>query len=222
MHILTRLSGFTMNRKPFQFSVTGTATSGSPSTSASFASQAFGAVPSFRETRYIAVAIAGAVDSSQSITGVTIGGITATNIVQRTATHIPCGVWVAEVPTGTTGTVAMTFSGDMATVGIAVARIINPGNHLGFDTASGNHASGTIDLSLDIPTGGAAIAVAHAENGSSTTWTGLTELIDTDLNSGEFFTAASGGSAGTPTTITADNADSTPTSFQGVAVSWGP
>lgn len=222
MLILTRLCGFMQMRKPFEATLTNAAGQTAPGSSFTFTNRSFGNEPVAGQRRYIAVAVAGAQNENRSITAVTIGGIAATNIVQRTNTHIPCGVWVAEVPTGTSGNVDLTFNNDLATVGIAVVRLINPGNHLGFDTASAAHASGTINLSVDIPSSGFAVAVAHAENGSTTTWTGLTEQIDTDLNSGEFFTAASGGVAGTPVTITADNADDTPSSFEGVCVSWGP
>lgn len=224
MFKLTQLIGFGVKggAAPFDFSVTDTSTDLSVTNSFSFASQAFGAVPGAGETRYIAVAVGGVANASITINSVTIAGLAVSTIVSRAATHTPVGIYIVEVPTGTTGTIAVTFSGSSAGCSITVARIINPGAALGVDTASADHASGVLTLSVDIPTDGAALAVAQAENASTTTWSGLSELLDVDHNSGELHTSASGGSPGTPTAITATNADTTPTTYQGVCASWGP
>jgi hypothetical protein len=222
MHILTRFLGFMERRKNFEAAVMATPTSGSVSNPHTFAGVDFGPEPGPGQRRYIAVAIAAAQSSNRAITGVTIGGVTATQITANGTTPTPRGVWVAEVPTGTSGSVVISFDGTIATVGAVVARLINPGNHLGVDTASALHSSGNVSLDLDVPSGGFAMAAVSTQNASTTTWTGLTELIDTDLNSGEFFTAAAGRTAGTPLVVLADNADNTPDNMAGTACSWGP
>jgi hypothetical protein len=203
------------------FSITAMDTATPDQSSYTFSSQSFGAAPGSGETRYIAVAFGGASTANRTISSVTIGGVTATQVVKRDGITTAVGIFIAAVPTGTTGTVEIVFSSTMVGCGILVARIINPANHLGFATASAAHSSGVVNLSLNIPVGGAAMAVTQARNGSTTTWSGLTEQIDSDLASNEFFTAASGGIAGTPSTVTATNADTTPDDLDGVAASWG-
>jgi hypothetical protein len=71
-----------------------------------FASVSFGDADA---SRVIAVTVHGVSLSSRSITGVTIGGVTATAAVTATASR-PIGIWYAAVPTGTTGNVVVTFS----------------------------------------------------------------------------------------------------------------
>jgi hypothetical protein len=207
----------------FSFSVTDTTVDASGGTINTFADQLFGDAPTGNDTRYIAVAVGAFQSASRTILEVTIGGVTATEIVSTANNAAPCGVYVAEVPTGTTGSVVVTLDASVIGISIVVCRILNPSSPTGFDTASGVHSSGTVDLSLDIPNGGDAVAIVQSINAGSTIWTGLTELIDTDVDTADFFTAASGGgSPGTPHTVTAVCSDSTPVRYQGHAVSWGP
>jgi hypothetical protein len=221
MHILTRLAGYMYRRKPFEAAVMANP-SGSASNPHTFAAQPFGPEPLPGQRRYIAVAVVAVDTSNRSITGVTIGGVTATQITANGTTPTPRGVWVAEVPTGTSGSVVISFSSTPVVVGAVIARLINPGEPLGVDNASALHSGGNVTLDLDVPTGGFAMAAVITQNASTTTWTGLTELVDTDLNSGEFFTAAAGRTSGFPLAVLADNADNTPDNMAGTACSWGP
>lgn len=209
-------------KPPFEATTVGVGSANINASSATFNSSPFGAVAPANSVRYIAVGVSGAQSGPITITGVTIGGITATAIVQRSVTNIPCGIFYAAVPTGTTGTIFIQFNNTTVTCGVVIVRLLNPALPGGFANASADHSSGVLNLNLNIPGGGFAMAIAATQNGSSTTWTGLTEQLDVDQNTGEFLTGATGGSPGTPATVTATNATTTPTAFQGVAASWGP
>lgn len=218
-------AGVAGRRLPFSFEYIDTLQN-SGTTNNNFAGVSFGTVPPAGEKRYIAVA-SQCIDASESrtINSVTIGGVAATEIIGRDATTSPGGVWIAEVPTGTSGTVSITMSGDTNSVYAAVARIMNPENPLGSDAAALTHTSGVLDLSLNVPPGGAAIAVAQSQNASTTTWVGLSEREDFDAGTNDYVTAAASeliAAGGSPHTITATNADITPSQFAGVAAAWGP
>jgi hypothetical protein len=222
---LTRLAGFMLMRKPFRFEVTATDTSSPGGSLETYVSMSFGAEPVVGERRYIAVAFSGATGGvAQSVTGVTIGGIAATQVVNLGSSTAPSAVFIAEVPTGTSGSVAIQCSGTIATCGVVVARIINPGIVTGFASAAAGHVSGVVTLSLNVPECGAAMGIVASQNALTTTWAGLTELFDIDENSGEFISGAAltPSAPGTPLVITATNADTTPSALAGAAASWGP
>jgi hypothetical protein len=117
------------------------------------------------------------------ITDCTIGGITATQIVQSALAGGRRGaaIFIAKVPTGTSGTVAFTLSGNAANASVAVYSVI--GGPAASSTSSTDNAP---TASLNIAAHGAVIAVAIAGSGSSpsATWTNLTEDCDNNLGSG--------------------------------------
>lgn len=195
-------------------------------TNNTFNGVSFGDVPPAGEKRYIVVATQNMnASDARTVNSVTIGGVAATEIIGRDATNTPGGVWIAEVPTGTSGTILITMSGDTDVVYAAVARVMNPENPLGSDAAALEHTSAVIDLSLNIPPGGAALAVTASQNASTTTWVGLSERDDRDVATDEYVSAAASeliAAGGSPHTITATNADGTPSRFAGVSVAWGP
>lgn len=187
-----------------QFSLTfgSSAVQDSPASSPhSFAGMTIGAAPDGAgATRHVVAAIGLMHNSVGSIDGVTIGGIAATLVVGSDSGTGGSGagvaLYIAEVPTGTTATVAVSFTGGTS-VGAATF-ILRDRNTT---TATNSSTAEDPSLNLNIAAGGAAIGVSMVRDGTVSTWTGLTEHFDTDIRSNEWFSAASGGTAGTPATV---------------------
>jgi len=120
--------------------------------------------------------------ASTSVTSVTIGGVSATEIITQanhtTNTNI-VSFWYAAVPTGTTATCVVTFADTMVRAACNVWRVIGFDFTSTHDEGSSTASSPTYDL--DIPAGGIALAaVSFASNGDgSTSWSNLTEQTDT-------------------------------------------
>jgi hypothetical protein len=164
------------------FSYLQTATSGSATTSYSFASQNLGTAAT---DRYIIAAVTTFEDGSGSgtITGVTIGGVTATQAAQAASSGtspVTAALYIAAVPTGTTGTVVVTTSDACNRASISLYRATKltsatPASTLTDTSVSANALSGTLAVQ-----DGFVIAVAASDGGSglTCTWTGVTENAD--------------------------------------------
>jgi len=171
----------------------------------SFASQDFGTADA---NRHLIIAITGeAVSGSIAISSVTIGGVSATITVQASsddATKGVAGIAIAAVPSGATGTVAVTFNANARYAGIAVWAAYNLASATAVDTASST--SGTADptsLNVDTAINDFVIAVGRSDNASSAAWTGVTKRFDltyggTDEHTGGDHTATT---AETPRTV---------------------
>lgn len=146
--------------------------------------------------RYIIVAV-GSRDSgttSQSISSVTVGGVSATIVVQQrnSATNTDvAGLAIAAVPNGTTGDVIVTFSETMLRCSIALYRATGLSSATPTDNGSSTATAPT--YAIDVLAGGFAIGTANSGvNSGTATWTNLTEDYDA-LVTGEYlnYTGAS-------------------------------
>lgn len=93
-----------------------------------FSNQALGELPKPGEKREIIITVIGGSSSSGSrvVSGVTVGGIAATELVSHrfgSGFSIYAGIWKAEVPEGTSGDVIVTFNGTSASCSGAVLRM---------------------------------------------------------------------------------------------------
>ena len=157
-----------------------------------------------------------------SVTGMTIGGVTATEISgDVTTTSFHGNAFYASVPTGTSGNIVLTTT-NTAESGIIVYNAFG-GSLQNFNTFA---ASGlpTIDISLNVDAGDAVMAMATAANSvNSITWTGVTADAGTplDMRSGEYIYSGSdtASTSGTPRTVTA--VISTGGAPRGISVAWG-
>lgn len=189
-------------------------------TTYTFAGQDFGAEAS---DRYIIVGI-GSRDTgsgAKTVDSVTIGGVTATIVrqAQNATTNSTVGALaIAAVPTGLSGSVVVTFSEQMLRCGIGVWRIVghDPTAH---DSDSSTATDPTVNL--DIPANGSAVGFATTGNTGATTWTGLTESFDGNVDgldytgaSDDFVTQQSGLTILANFSATADSV--------GIFASWGP
>lgn len=163
--------------------------------------------------RYILVGIAAISNANgpQTISACTVGGSGATILTQRTPAdqggsyNDVTGFALIAFPTGTTANIQVTFSGNMATWGIGVWRLIDL-----FSTslvASANLSANPLSGNINVSAGGSAFGVALAGVITGWTWTGITERYDADQNSsGNFHSGASldFANAQTPLAVTAN------------------
>ena len=187
----------------------------------SFTSVSFGTAAS---DRIVVVAIHwSAVTTTGSISSVTIGGITATEIA--TATHsvsgatVQCALYAAAVPTGATGDVVVTLNETMDRCSIAAYRMVGASGVTPADTltSTASPPSGGIDC----PAGGAMIGGAAFYEASAIAWTGITEDLDQD--DVIRFGSANLEFAATQTNLTITATPTGTPDYRAMAVaSWGP
>lgn len=142
----------------------------------SFTSQPIG---SAQADRYVIVGI-GWANLSPTISSVTIGGVSATNIATNANANGNSALYIALVPTGTTANVDIAFSG---ATGIHCGIAVWSATGLLSTTAvsSGNNSSSaTPSVTLTTVNGGFVVAYAHVGSNTSysnTTvpWTGVTQ-----------------------------------------------
>lgn len=136
-------------------------------------------------SRLIVVAICATLNTSITVTGVTIGGVSGSIAAQVTkggnSINPTSAIVYALVPTGASGTVSVNFSSGQSTLVMLVYRVVGC-SQTPSDTAI--DASGSDLLNLDIPSGtGFAVAASTQVSGASQSWTGLTQRYEIGANS---------------------------------------
>ncbi len=183
--------------------------SSSGNSSYSFSSLSIGAAAGDRQ---IIVSVEARSQNSvpYTVSTVTVGGISATKICGADATNgvteLRPELWLASVPTGTTGTVAVTFSASVLQCGVGVWRMTGAATSASATaTDAGTGGSYVPSKSLAIPAGGVAVGIAASSGAAgSFTWTSLTEDFDEQSGATATHSGASLASAGGSTpTITA-------------------
>lgn len=126
-----------------------------------------------------------------TISSVTIGGISATNAVNRVDVGVQfrVSIWYAAVPTGTTGDIVVTLGGsDPITVG--VWRIIKIGASKAASSTGSNSNTGgsSIAVFATVPVNGFGVVLTTQGNLTNITASGYTEQFDTGngRNGGNF------------------------------------
>lgn len=137
-------------------------------------------------SRLIVVAICSTRNNNHTVTSATIGGVAATIAVQTSkggnSINPTAAIIYAEVPTGASGTVAITFSAAPSSVRAAVYRLVGCTAVIPSDTTT--DTTGSNALNLNIPAGtGFAVAASTQVSGGDQTWTGLTERYEVSSNS---------------------------------------
>lgn len=129
--------------------------------------------------RYIAVAITTRSANARTIDSVTVGGVSAAEVVQvrngSGGNSSIAAIFIAAVPTGTTGDVVVTHNLGVDYCGITVYRIIGS---TGASPSSNSSISNNPSASINVPAGGVACAVAYTQANTSATWTNLTKDAD--------------------------------------------
>lgn len=173
---------------PLACSYLSRATSSTDGTSYSFGSYGIGTAAT---DRYILVVVynttnADTTSGFQAVpSGVTVAGIAASSVgpigvVAGSAGFSVVSYWLAAVPTGTTGTIAVGFSISQKNCAIDAYGITGSANGPTLVASAGNVGSGTTLVvgSVDFVNGGVVIAAAATISNVSFTWTGATERAD--------------------------------------------
>lgn len=198
------------------------ASSASDLTTYTFSSLSLGTAAS---NRYILVAVGRQrFGTPSTVSSLTVAGVSASQVVDQgssNANQQAVSIWIAAVPTGTTGDVVVTLSAGHLRCGVSIFRMVNAS---GTAHATGGDAVGTTvgSIAINVPANGAALA-AFINNGNTTlTWTGVTERTELDVDGSDFGAASNNfTSASTPLTIECTQAsDNSP--FGMVAASFGP
>jgi hypothetical protein len=125
--------------------------------------------------------------NNTTLSSATIGGVSATVAVSNGASggNYGTAISIARVPTGTSGTVDLTFAAGMSGVQFAVYRALNIISTTAIDFASGGTGNGLSSMTLDVEVDGLVIGGATRNTGANT-WTGVSEdydVADTHLDS---------------------------------------
>lgn len=145
--------------------------------------------------------------AAPTITGVTIGGVTAAEIA-KVATGASNGLgalWGALVPTGTTAVVAVTLSTACERFSVDLWTCEGLTSLTPFDTTTDvTSPSHILEGGIDCPAGGAILGLAqnHAST-TSWTWTGLTERSDREPEAAKSRVTAASDAFGTAQTARA-------------------
>lgn len=193
--------------------------SGSSTTDASsytFSGKALGAALANR--RIIVCLMADTAIAGRTISGVSVGGVAGSQVVSVT---VGSGsrlneIWIATVPTGTTGDVVVSISGgNINRCAIAVYRAVNIST-TAYQTTTDN--SGGLSVSVNVPANGIAVGSGYSVTTTAYNWTGLTEDVDVSVEAQSRFSAASSAFSAVQSglTVSVNTGDSLCTA------SWGP
>lgn len=156
-----------------------------------------------------------------TVSTLTIGGISATFIQRANAgSNYVVEMWEATVPTGTTGTIVVTWNAGQNFCSVGVWAVYNAAATY---SAAAVSSADPLSASVAIPANGCSIAAAHTADAATATWTTLTENYDERADPTTFAARMSGaslafGAASSPTTTCTWTASAAPNM---VLVSWG-
>ena len=171
----------------------GSDTDGTDQTTFTFASKTLGAAQSDRVI-VVGVTGIGTTGAARSISSVTIGGVTATEIHTETNSHQVVAQYAAVVPTGTTGDIVVTWNTTMNQVGVGWWRL--PGADIASVAAAGDEngaADTTQTASVNVAAGSFVIANSYNVNSSAATasYDTLDEDYDSNVDGTHYHAAAS-------------------------------
>lgn len=136
-------------------------------TTYNFSGRSFGAAAN---DRYIVVSVHGDV-GPQTPVSATIGGVAATLVYSTPG----LGIFIAYLPTGTTGTVSVTFTGSVSRCGFSVWRVTGLWRGGVERVASGSGTGVTASVAVSYPAKSVIIAAAtfHNSAGTAATWVNI-------------------------------------------------
>jgi hypothetical protein len=196
-------------------------------TAYTFSSMALGAAASDRKI-VVVVGAVGTVGGALTVSSMTVGGVTADPVIalgNTGDTNYHCAMLQADVPTGTTGDVVVTWSKTVQGCAAVVHRVVGAGtgDSSPSDTDSNSHATDDAVAinALTQPADGVAIMGAFASDSTSCAWTNATEGNDQVGQSTHTTSDASisGASESTPT-ITATMSGAGPVRVTVVGAAW--
>lgn len=131
----------------------------------------------------------------RTVTGVTIGGVSATELAQvSNAGGVTTAWYYADVPTGTTANVVITLDASASNCHAATYRLVGENSMTPTDTDTTN-GSGSSQSTTVTKTGqGVALSANTLSSSANSTWSNLTEDIDNNVLSAASAALDGGGS----------------------------
>jgi len=126
------------------------------------------------------------------VDGVTVGGVSATQAIgvnSSDANRVRTAVLMAAVPTGTSGTIVVDPDTSCDWCAIAWFSVTGLDAATASDTG-GDNAGDPLSVLMDILPGGFAIGVAASSSSSGFTWSGLNEVVDSNIEGDDRFGVA--------------------------------
>ncbi len=169
--------------------------------------------------RAIVIGVAARASSIQTISSVTVGGVSTTPIYQNGGgTSSVAGFYIVAMPTGASGDVVVTFSGAMVRAGVVVWSV----RHLQSLTATGTYAltGGSPTAAINVSAGGVALGLVYNTNNTSgVTWTGLNLDFSNQVSGVMTFSSSSAAFANAQTGLSVTPATTTWTTNAGAVIS---
>ena len=131
------------------------------------------------DRRVILAVAAGGGATVGTVTGITVGGVSATKIVEQlgAGNQTRSQIWIALVPSGTTADIILTYSASVSQFGIGVWNATGLSVNTAF--ASGGSTADPGTATLACTGGGFCVSLAATFNlSTSLTWTNVTEKYD--------------------------------------------
>lgn len=121
---------------------------------------------------------------ARTITSATIAGVSATVLDVNTSFTNRTAFIYANIPTGTTATIVVTFSGAMTRCAVGSYSLYNLKSTNYIDSGTGSF-SGTASATVSVPADGIVIAgIVQISNSNPFTWTNVDENYDIPLDAG--------------------------------------
>jgi hypothetical protein len=170
--------------------------------------------------RKVVIVVGGNADL-RTVSTLTVGGISASLVKRQQNADGTSEIWQADVPTGTTANVVVTWSGPQNTCGIGSYSLYGAAAAA---SATASNTSNPLSTTINIPAGGVCIGTVQQYGGSQTwSWSGLTEDFDSTMGGSRPFSGASTASSGGVTGQTVTATPSGSPSGQTLALaSWAP
>ena len=165
---------------PIDMAFVGSTADGSNASTYTFSSHSIGAAATDRVVVVVASAfVAG------TITGVTIGGVAATQAVAGVNGSNRAEIWYLKVAGGTTADIVVSLSASAAHCGIGVYRYTG-GSSVPTVTATVTDATASFSTTMSVAEGGVIVgaAVTGGNAGNRFAFTGVTEDAETDFGAG--------------------------------------
>lgn len=115
-----------------------------------------------------------------SLSSLTIGGVGGSSVVNVNSAdgnRIRVGIYIAAVPTGTTGTIAITTDTSVDYCAVAWFAVTGLDGASATNTAS-DDAGDPLSAAITVQAAGFAVGVAASNSSSGFTWSGLNEVVD--------------------------------------------
>ena len=166
--------------------------------------------------------------TTTTVSSVTVGGVSASSVIDvpnNGGGNTTLGaLYIADVPSGTTGDVVVTFSGTVLRCGVNVWRMVGAAS--GTASSTGSTQLDNTGVSVTVPANGSAVgyAVTDATSVPTMTWTNITASLGVTSIESSFYHAGSmidsvGGGA---ITFTADWLGGTISTPVSVYAAWAP